>query len=342
LEIRLSDKKKKSLLSRIAKPLRFLVSFGAIGVILYLFRDQMPAVIDCLAGAKISYFLAAVVIFFAGLTATALRLKFVLQVNDANLSLGNSYYVNIIALFFNNVLPSSVGGEMVKAYYIYKSTSGNVASFSAVFVDRLFGLVTMVAIGVVAVLLCGVTKTDPKILYSILLLAAVTCMVAILIFSKTIVDSLCSLRIPFVPEILLEKLREMYKAMYVYRGHNRIVFSCIVLTLIGQLTYILANYLLARSLSLPIPLSFFFFFVPIMLVMTMAPSVNGIGVREAAYLFYLQSFVEPDKALALSLFSTFFVIFVGVAGGVVYAFKGGLPAGMRELEGNPDEESSQP
>lgn len=320
------------MLRRLAKPLRFLVSFGAIAIIVYLFRDQLPAAIDCLRGARIDYFIGAVIVFFVGLISTALRLKMVLGVNDAELSLGSSYYVNLIALFFNNVLPSSVGGEMVKAYYIYRNTSGNVAAFSAVFVDRLFGLVTMVAIGMAAVLLLGPAETDPRILYSILFLALVTCGIAVSIFSRTIVDFLCSLRIPLVPEMLLEKLRQMYKAMFVYRGHNRVIAACLGLTFIGQLGYILANYFLARSLSLPIPLSFFFFFVPIMLVMTMAPSVNGIGVREAAYLFYLQSYVTSDKALALSLFSTFFVIFVGIAGGVVYAFKGGLPAGMRALE----------
>jgi uncharacterized membrane protein YbhN (UPF0104 family) len=59
-----------------------------------------------------------------------------------------------------------------------------------------------------------------------------------------------------------------------------------------------------------------------------APSVNGIGVREATFLFYLTEFTTSEKALALSLLTTFFMIFVGIIGGIIYAFKGGVGAGI--------------
>jgi uncharacterized membrane protein YbhN (UPF0104 family) len=62
-----------------------------------------------------------------------------------------------------------------------------------------------------------------------------------------------------------------------------------------------------------------------MLLIGVAPSVNGIGVREATFLFYLNEFTSPEKALALSLLSTFFLIFIGIIGGIIYAFKGGVP-----------------
>jgi uncharacterized membrane protein YbhN (UPF0104 family) len=112
--------------------------------------------------------------------------------------------------------------------------------------------------------------------------------------------------------------------MYQYRAHKHIFATCIGLTLVGQTTFIIANYLLARSLGMDIPLAFFFFFVPILLIMGIAPSVNGIGVREATFLFYLTEFTTSEKALALSLLTTFFMILLGMISGVVYAFKGEL------------------
>ena len=99
-----------------------------------------------------------------------------------------------------------------------------------------------------------------------------------------------------------------------------------LLTLVGQGAYIIANYLLARSLSIDISLGFFFFFIPILLLIGVAPSVNGIGVREATFMFYLTEFTTPEKALALSLLSTFFMIVVGIIGGIIFAFRGGLSA----------------
>jgi uncharacterized membrane protein YbhN (UPF0104 family) len=132
------------------------------------------------------------------------------------------------------------------------------------------------------------------------------------------------LHIPLLPAIFIEKIREIYRAMYEYREHKGIFGNCIALTVLGQTTFIIANYLLARSLSIEIPLAFFFFFVPILLIMGVAPSVNGIGVREATFLFYLTEFTTSEKALALSLLTTFFMILVGMISGVVYAFKGDL------------------
>ena len=316
-------KKEKSFVKPV---LRFMVSFGLITIILYLFREQLPAVFQHLKSANPFYFLAAVIVFFLGLIGVAYRLRLVVMAQQTELSAGFAYYVNLIALFFNNVLPSSIGGEMVKAYYLYKNSSGKISAFSAVIVDRLFGIVTMILISISAILFWGQAQSSPKILSSILFLTFFIVTFGVLIFNKKIADTLCQVHIPLVPSILLEKIREIYKAMHDYRGQKRIILRCVLLTLVGQGAFIITNYLLARSLSIDIPLGFFFFFVPILLVIGIAPSVNGIGVREATFMFYLTEFTSPEKALALSLLSTFFMIVIGIIGGIVFAFKGDLSA----------------
>jgi uncharacterized membrane protein YbhN (UPF0104 family) len=163
------------------------------------------------------------------------------------------------------------------------------------------------------------------------LITAATITLTVLIFNKKIVDGLCQLHIPLLPAIFLEKIREVYRSMYEYREHKGILGNCIALTVLGQTSFILVNFLLATSLSIDIPIGFFFFFVPILLIMGVAPSVNGIGVREATFLFYLTEFTTPEKALALSLLTTFFMIFVGIIGGIIYAFKGGLGSGKERV-----------
>ena len=302
-----------------------------MGAILYSFRSQLPTVLRYLKGANPLYFAAAVGVFFAGLFAVAYRLRFVIQVHGTKLSVAAAYYVNLIALFFNNVLPSSVGGEMVKAYYLYKVSKGSVSVFSAVVVDRLFGLVTMLLISISTIFFLDTTQGSHKIMGSIVMLAAGTATLAFLIFNKRVVDGLCQLHIPLLPAVFLEKIREIYRAMYKYREHKGIIGNCFALTVIGQLAYIIVNFLLAKSLAMDIPIGFFFFFVPILLIMGVAPSVNGIGVREATFLFYLTEFTSPEKALALALLTTFFMIFVGIIAGIIYAFKGGLDPGSKRV-----------
>ncbi len=312
--------------------LRFLISFGLIGFILFLFRGQLPAVAAHLRDLDLFLFSGAFFFFFASLVFIARRLQLVLAVHDARVSVGAAYYVNIIALFFNNVLPSTVGGEMVKAYYLYRRTGGSVAVFSAVLFDRLFGLITVVGIGVAAVAFGDRDLVTARIVTSIATMAAAAGVLLLLFFSKPLVDVLCSLRLPFLPLVLVEKLRETYQALHGYRGERRLMLQGVALTVCGQISFVLVNYLLARSLDVAIPLGFFFFFVPIILILGLAPSVNGIGVREATYLFFLSGFTSSDKALALSLLSTVFMILAGIVGGVVYAFRGGLTSAGEEPE----------
>ena len=311
--------------------LRFMVSFCLIGTILYYFRSQLPTVFQHLKEVQPFYFVLALFFFFTSLLVVAYRLRLVIQVHGTKLPVSSAYYVNLIALFFNNVLPSSLGGEMVKAYYLYKASKGSVTVFSAVVVDRLFGVVTMLLISISSIFFFDIAHGSHKIMGTIILLTAVTITLAVLIFNKKIVDGLCQLHIPLLPAIFLEKIREVYRSMYEYREHKGIFGNCIALTLLGQTFFIIVNYLLATSLSLDIPIGFFFFFVPILLIMGLAPSVNGIGVREATFLFYLTEFTTPEKALALSLLTTGFMIFVGIIGGIIYAFKGGPGSGRERV-----------
>jgi uncharacterized protein (TIRG00374 family) len=311
--------------------LRFVISFGLMAAILYYYRGQLPTVFQYLKGAKPVYFASAVAMFFVGLVAVAFRLRLVVQVHGTKLSVPVAYYVNLIALFFNNVLPSSLGGEMVKAYYLYKNSEGSVSVFSAVVVDRLFGLVTMLLISISTIFFLDTAQGSHKIMGSIVMLAAGTVTLAFLIFNKKIVDGLCQLHIPLLPAVFLEKIREIYRAMYKYREHKGIIGNCFAFTVMGQTAYIIANFLLAKSLAMDIPIGFFFFFVPILLIMGVAPSVNGIGVREATFLFYLTEFTTPEKALALSLLTTFFMILVGIIAGIIYAFIGGHFPGSKRV-----------
>ncbi|MEJ2332507.1 MAG: lysylphosphatidylglycerol synthase transmembrane domain-containing protein [Desulfobulbaceae bacterium] len=203
-----------------------------MGIILYLFREQLPLVFQYLKEVQPLYFGMAVVLFFVGLLPVSFRLRYVIQVHGTKLSVAAAYYVNLIALFFNNVLPSSVGGEMMKAYYLYKDSKGSVSVFSAVVVDRLFGLITMLLISISTIFFFDSAQGSHKIMGSIVMLAASTITLGIFIFNKKIVDTLCQLHIPLLPAIFIEKIREIYRAMYEYREHKGIFGRCVALTLL--------------------------------------------------------------------------------------------------------------
>src|SRR5205085_475716 len=58
-----------------------------------------------------------------------------------------------IGMYFNLLLPSSVGGDVVRAWYLDGGSKRRLAAFASVFLDRLSGLLVLLAMACVALVL---------------------------------------------------------------------------------------------------------------------------------------------------------------------------------------------
>jgi uncharacterized membrane protein YbhN (UPF0104 family) len=147
----------------------------------------------------------------------------------------------------------------------------------------------------------------------------ITALPALFFLHPKIAGAIDRAQLSLIPHNISQQLKTIYLAMQLFRYNGRIVLTALILSLGAQCFYILNHYLIAQSLGIDLPLTFFIFFVPISTILGLAPSVNGLGVREAAYLLYTIEYIAPDKALALSLMTTSTMIIAGCLGGVAYA-----------------------
>ena len=86
---------------------------------------------------------------------------------------------------------------------------------------------------------------------------------------------------------------------------------------------VIAYYLLAQSLGLPVPFLNYFLIIPAALLVLMAPvSINGIGLREGAFVFFLGLYgIGRAEAVAFAWIAYGVLLIQGVLGGLVYAFR---------------------
>ena len=96
--------------------------------------------------------------------------------------------------------------------------------------------------------------------------------------------------------------------------------SAAALSLLYQVSIILSNYGAASGLGLDVPIAAFFFLIPFTTLITMIPiSLNGFGLREAAYVFAFSSIGIPEEAaLALSIVPALCMIGTSLIGGIIY------------------------
>jgi hypothetical protein len=203
-----------------------------------------------------------------------------------------AYFVGI---FFNNLLPSTIGGDTVRVIHTARSGVGRAKALAVIFVDRFLGLLALLLFAIVGALASGR-------LGWMMAGAAVLGLAAGLLF-------------------LHRKLRWQWDVLARASGWS----------LLLQTSVVLGGWCLARALHVPIPLPRFFLIVPLALIVMMLPvSINAIGVRENVWAFFFAAFGVPAAlGVAVAWLSYGLVLLQALIGGAVYA-SGRLPSSRVE------------
>lgn len=314
--------------------LRISISFGAIGLVLGSQREHLHEALLILQTEVVWFyvFLAAVT-YIGALAVITLRLQYVFRVQHIHLSFRETYYLTWIGLFFNLFLPSAVGGDIAKAYYAYKHSHKKVQATTSVIWDRLLGFSTLIGVAMIAVWIFSEELNDVRLDFLVYVFLAFFAGVMLFFSSRHIARPFKFLRHWIPSEKLRRLIEEIYLSLYSYKGHFGVLVLTLFLSLIGQGLFILVHYCLTLSLGVSINPWLFFILIPILSIVSMAPSIGGLGVREAAIVYLFKSYMPNERALALSLLLDMLLYTLSFAAGILYAFKGGLKAKLiHEME----------
>src|SRR3989338_8475199 len=198
-----------------------------------------------------------------------------------------------------------------------------------VLVDRFFGLMATISIGFVAFLLGREHIDDPRVGQILFWMSGFVLAVGLFFVSRRFSKPVKSFLLKLAPKRFHEKLHKLFEALELYR-RRRMDFGLIYFySLIAQVLFILTVYFLAKSIYIALPVTVFFLFMPLIAVISMVPSIGGLGVREAATVYLFKIYIPPDQAVALSLIFDLFLYGIGCACGILYGIRGG--ASIQEL-----------
>lgn len=216
-------------------------------------------------------------------------------------------------MFFNLALPTSVGGDVVRAWYLaYKSPGGPVQNrrskaFLTVFSDRFSGVLVLVAIAVLA------TIFSPKALpIWISLTVYAIGLGAVGSFAFLPVLARFGRRFPKI-KVVLESARLCF-------GQAGVLLSTTAMSIWVQFANVAIMVLAGMGLGMDIPVSYYFVMVPLVTLITMIPiSLGGTGLREGATVLMLTPLgIDTDAAVALSLLNFSVYVACGMLGVFFY------------------------
>jgi hypothetical protein len=189
-----------------------------------------------------------------------------------------------IGFFFNNVIPGTTGGDVVKAVYIAKRCSTDrVRALVSVVVDRIVGLLSLLLVGSLASLLA--VNRFPTFAIVVWLTAAGILLLCVLLLSPGLrrlvrFDQL----ITRLPKRTGQILEEIDAAILQYRGHLSGIAAWILVSPLIYSLFIASIWFMDRSLGVGITLTDYFFIVPVASVVQGVPiAPAGWGIGEAAY-----------------------------------------------------------
>ena len=121
----------------------------AVVAVVWVFRGQNWGQLGRIfAGLNPWYFGLSLAIYIAGQALIGLRWWLLLRGQSVFIGLWMAVKLHFLGLFYNNIMPSSIGGDLLRAWYVAKHTDRKLQAVLSVFVDRVLGLSAMTLIAV--------------------------------------------------------------------------------------------------------------------------------------------------------------------------------------------------
>jgi glycosyltransferase 2 family protein len=258
---------------------------------------------------RIGFWLSAVGLYIVLQMISGLRWQLLSRPLGFQKSVRECIAFYFIAMFFNLFLPTSVGGDVVRAWYLDGGSGRKTSAFVTVVVDRLSGLMVLLSLACIGVILSPI-QLQPWILSGVWGGAgAVAAGLALAPWWLARANR-------------FEKIRQMTEPMLTYLRRPLLMLLATALSLIIQAGNVALVWLVGLAIHAPVPASYYWIMVPMVTLLTMLPvSLNGMGVREGGTILFLAP-LGVSHATALSLALLWFAVFtvVSLLGGVLYLF----------------------
>ncbi len=299
------------------KALTLLIRTGVSGLIVfYLFRSA--TVLDTVRSVLRTdqrVWVPAIGLYLLGQVVCAYKWKVIAGV--AGFRNGFRKYIEyyFIGMFFNLFLPTTVGGDVVKCYYLSSDDSRgrSAPAIYTVLVERFTGLAVLIWILSVAVFLPEGRSTPPLVKVSLLVASVLVILVA-----------------PFVPVLSMTFFkrfswaRTMLRDIRIYWQNPPMIAAALFWSLVFHLLFIAVHIIIGKAVGIDVPPGYYFIVYPAATLAGFIPlALNGIGPREGAYIYLFSLInIKQSGALAFGILWLGVMICGNLVGALFYVRKG--------------------
>ncbi|HEY4035610.1 MAG TPA: lysylphosphatidylglycerol synthase transmembrane domain-containing protein [Ktedonobacteraceae bacterium] len=269
--------------------------------------------------------LVGVIIGLFGVIVSAYQWQSLLSAEKIHIDLRRLVNLYLVGIAFNHFLPTGMGGDVVKAYYVGKEGDNHSGSASAVIMSRVTGFWGMLLISVpTMIILHSSFKSALIISFTISCLAMCLALGGIFL----LVTLLSRFTSRWLNKRAFTSALKIGTTLRNSIARSRTMSAATLFGMLFHITSALNYYCLASALHInTVPLTFYLVAVPFVSLVSFLPiSFNGFGVRESAivYIFSILNYwyISPEGSLVLALLMDVELLLFGLIGGCIYLAMG--------------------
>jgi uncharacterized protein (TIRG00374 family) len=298
----------------------------SLALLTYLFAtSDLRALEERVRTADLLYLSAAVACYVAMLALATWRWRLLLEALGCVAPMRHLTASYLVATFFNNFLPSNIGGDIVRVRDGSRLTGSTTSSLAVVGIDRILGLGALWVLAAVAFVVSGPDLRQLAGARSVVGgLGLLFLALAVVFFRPGIARRVMALSRLSRVDWIQERFEVVQAAVHSYRAQVGTIWVAVFASLALQSLVVWYYLAIATALRIPLSVSAAFLMVPLCTLLQAVPvSFNGWGLREGLFALYFSQVGLPrESALAFSLTGAGLMILLSLSGAVVWMARG--------------------
>lgn len=260
------------------------------------------------------------IVFFCMLlnvTVSAFKWQILLIIHGIHLGIVrlNRYY--LIAMFFNNFLPTSIGGDGYRIFKVIQGSHSKTGTVVSVFMERYIGIFVLCFFGFVGAIVSYLNQGDDTSRLGIIYIFLGLCVaVSALILITHERSQLWLLRKHFIPQ----KIKNVIERFGDYRKNKAKFLLFILMSMFFYVILFSCRLMLIHAVGGTCSIFSLALVVMLCNMVAMLPiSINGIGLVEGSFAYLISKFgVSYETGIIVMILSRVLAVLISLLGGIFY------------------------
>jgi uncharacterized protein (TIRG00374 family) len=307
----------KSKNERLLLAAKLLITLALSGIILW--NVDWKAIPDAIENSDPILIFIVFVGMGLNILASTLKWNILLSIHGIQYKFSELSKYYFIGAFFNNFLPTNIGGDGYRIYKTIKNPRSKDGAVIAILMERISGILALILLGFI----CGTIDfllTGDEIFKLVVIVGAAGFGAAILFY--VVLSLNANFARHLISKYLPDRLKKVVEHFGDYRRNPSKTILVIELSILFQLFMLSYRLLLIYAVGASLSIYDMAIVMAVTLIVSLAPiSINGLGVVDGSFIYLLVKFgVAYEQAVIVMLLIRILQIPLSLIGGIFYFF----------------------